>query len=79
VTAEVRDDGTGMSPDRLNQVRSGGSGVGLRGMRERILQFQGSMKIDSDTTGTKIGVVIPIPEDQETSRKQEAPVQARTE
>jgi signal transduction histidine kinase len=38
VSAEVRDDGTGMSPDRLDQVRSGGSGVGIRGMRERIPQ-----------------------------------------
>jgi PAS domain S-box-containing protein len=64
VTAEVRDDGTGMSPERLAQIRSGGSGVGIRGMRERIRQFQGSMQIDSDTNGTKIGVIIPIPEEQ---------------
>lgn len=63
VTAEVRDDGAGMSPDRLNQVRSGGSGVGIRGMRERILQFQGSMQIGSDSTGTRISVVIPVPAD----------------
>ena len=60
ITAEVRDDGTGMSPERLNQVRSGGSGVGIRGMRERIGQFQGSMQIDSDPTGTKVSVVIPV-------------------
>lgn len=63
VTAEVRDDGTGMSPDRLNQVRSRGSGVGIRGMRERIFQFQGSMHIDSDSAGTKISVAIPINSD----------------
>jgi PAS domain S-box-containing protein len=61
VSAEVRDDGAGMSPDRLDQVRSGGSGVGIRGMRERILQFQGSMEIDSDPSGTKISVAIPVP------------------
>lgn len=77
VTAEVRDDGAGMSPERLTQIRSGGSGVGIRGMRERLHQFQGSMQIDSDPTGTRIGVVIPIPADQETSsRPHEA--QART-
>ena len=71
VTAEVRDDGTGMSPDRLSQVRSGGSGVGIRGMRERIRQFQGSMQIDSDPTGTNVSVAIPIPAatDQETSQE----------
>jgi PAS domain S-box-containing protein len=79
VTAEVRDDGTGMSPDRLAQIRSGGSGVGIRGMRERIRQFQGSMQIDSDTTGTKISVAIPIPENQEakSSQDREVKVQAR--
>jgi PAS domain S-box-containing protein len=80
VTAEVRDNGTGMSPDRLTQIRSGGSGVGIRGMRERIRQFQGSMQIDSDTTGTKIAVAIPIPEDQnaKSSRDREVKTQARS-
>jgi PAS domain S-box-containing protein len=63
VTAEVRDDGAGMSAERLRQVRSGGSGVGIRGMRERIGQFQGSMEIHSDSSGTKVSVQIPIPED----------------
>jgi len=77
VTAEVRDNGSGMSPERLSQIRSGGSGVGIRGMRERIRQFQGSMEIDSDTTGTKISVAIPIPADQEeSSRTQDPKVQA---
>jgi len=63
VTAEVRDNGSGMSAERLCQVRSGGSGVGIRGMRERISQFQGSMEIQSDSAGTKASVEIPIPED----------------
>lgn len=68
VTAAVRDDGTGMSPNRLNQVRSGGSGVGIRGMRERIRQFQGSMQIDSDPTGTRVAVAIPAATDQPISQ-----------
>jgi PAS domain S-box-containing protein len=80
VTAEVRDNGTGMSPDRLTQIRSGGSGVGIRGMRERIRQFQGSMQIDSDTTGTKIAIAVPIPADQDakSSRAREVKTQARS-
>jgi PAS domain S-box-containing protein len=78
VTAEVRDNGAGISPDRLTQIRSGGSGVGIRGMRERLRQFQGSMEIDSDTTGTKIGVVIPIPEDQTANLPRAQEMQART-
>jgi PAS domain S-box-containing protein len=71
VTAEVRDNGTGMSPERLRQIRSGGSGVGVRGMRERIIQFQGSLEIDSDPTGTRVSVEIPIPPDQRENPSQE--------
>ena len=76
VTAEVRDDGAGIPPNRLSLVRSGGSGVGIRGMRERIRQFQGSMQIDSDPTGTKVSVAIPIAADQEAAlpRHQETTV-----
>jgi PAS domain S-box-containing protein len=60
VMAEVRDNGSGMSPERLRQVTSGGSGLGIRGMRERIRQFQGSMEIHSASTGTRVSIEIPI-------------------
>jgi PAS domain S-box-containing protein len=68
ITAEVRDDGIGISPERLQQVRSGGSGVGIRGMRERIRQFRGSMEIHSDSNGTKVSVQIPIPAEHDTTQ-----------
>ncbi len=68
INVTITDNGKGMSPERLEQVRSGGSGVGIRGMRERIRQFQGSMEIASDPTGTKVSVMIPIPADQEQSQ-----------
>ncbi|HVN20242.1 MAG TPA: PAS domain S-box protein [Dongiaceae bacterium] len=71
ITAEVADDGKGMSRDRLQQVRSGGSGVGIRGMRERLHQFQGSMHVESDASGTKVSVTIPIPADEETDTAHE--------
>lgn len=70
VTAEVRDNGSGMSAERLRQVSSGGSGLGIRGMRERLRQFQGSMKIHSDSTGTTVSVEIPIPIDQDPAQPQ---------
>jgi PAS domain S-box-containing protein len=70
VTAEVRDNGSGMSAERLRQVSSGGSGLGIRGMRERIRQFQGSMEIHSDSTGTKVSVEIPSPLDQDPAQHQ---------
>jgi signal transduction histidine kinase len=71
VSAEVRDDGNGMNPERLFQIRSGGSGVGVRGMRERIRQFQGSLEIDSDLTGTSVTVQIPIPTEQNVKSAQD--------
>ncbi len=56
---EVRDEGRGMSAERLSEIQSIGSGVGIRGMRERVLQFSGRMSIESDGSGTRIQVVIP--------------------
>ncbi len=58
---EVRDQGRGMSSDRLSEIQWRGSGVGIRGMRERVLQFAGTMNIKSDDTGTRIRVVFPAP------------------
>jgi two-component system, NarL family, sensor kinase len=60
VSVEVEDDGQGMSPEKLAEVQSAGSGVGICGMRERIHQFQGDMKIESDSSGTKMLVTIPV-------------------
>jgi len=62
VTVEVRDQGSGMSPERLALVQSGTSGVGIRGIRERLRQFKGEMKIQSDSSGTRISVAIPVRE-----------------
>lgn len=70
IIAEVRDNGSGMSAERLRQVRSGGSGLGIRGMRERICQFQASMEIHSNSTGTKVSIQIPIPIDQDPAHPQ---------
>ncbi len=58
---EVRDEGKGMPAERLSEIQSRGSGVGIRGMRERILQLSGTMNIESDGSGTRIRVVIPTP------------------
>jgi len=56
---EVQDAGRGMPPERLSEIQSTGSGVGIRGMRERVLQFSGKMSIESDASGTRIHVVMP--------------------
>ena len=61
VTVEIRDQGRGMSPERLSEIQSQRSGVGIRGMRERLRQFDGTMNIDSGTSGTGILATIPLP------------------
>ena len=63
ISVEIQDHGRGMSPERLAEIQTQGAGVGIRGMRERLLQFAGSsMQIDSGSSGTRILVTIPIPE-----------------
>jgi len=60
VSVEVSDDGKGMPREKLEEVQRGGSGVGIGGMRERIRQFQGELKIESTADGTKILASIPV-------------------
>jgi PAS domain S-box-containing protein len=74
VRTEVRDHGKGISPERLLDVQSHGSGVGIRGIRERIRQFHGEMKIESNGSGTSVIVSIPTP--KETHSADSEPLQA---
>jgi len=61
ITVVVQDQGKGIPPERLAELQSGGSGVGIRGMRERLSPFEGKLDISSDESGTQILVTIPIP------------------
>jgi PAS domain S-box-containing protein len=63
VRIHVQDHGKGISPERLLEIQSRGSGVGIMGIRERIRQFHGEMKIESNGPGTSVIVSIPIPTD----------------
>jgi PAS domain S-box-containing protein len=60
LTLDIRDHGKGMSAARLAEIQSQGSGVGIRGMRERLRQFEGSLNIESDSSGTRVLVTIPV-------------------
>jgi len=62
VSVDVADNGHGMTGDRLKQIQTGGYGLGLRGIRERVRLFQGEMRIESDSSGTRVLVKIPVPE-----------------
>jgi PAS domain S-box-containing protein len=59
VKLEVQDQGKGISRERLTEIQTQASGVGIQGMRERVRQFHGEMNIDSDGSGTRITAVLP--------------------
>lgn len=60
ILVEVRDEGRGIPRERLLELTSGGGGVGLAGMRERIAQRGGTLEIKSDANGTAIIAILPL-------------------
>jgi signal transduction histidine kinase len=62
VRLEVEDHGKGISPERLAEIESRGFGVGISGIRERLHQFHGELKIASNGSGTRVFVSIPVPD-----------------
>ena len=62
VRLEIKDNGRGMSPKRLNHINEGdgGTGVGIAGIRERMRELAGTLQIHSDETGTRVLVSAPL-------------------
>ena len=61
ISIEVQDDGKGIPADKLLQLESNGrSGVGIRGMRERVKQFGGCLEISSNSHGTLVAARLPV-------------------
>ena len=61
VSIEVSDDGGGIPPEKRELINSAGlSGVGLRGMRERLRAFGGSLDVRSGSSGTIVTAVFPL-------------------
>jgi two-component system NarL family sensor kinase len=60
---EVRDFGHGIPADRLARLRgtSAQTGVGLAGMRERLNELNGNLEIESDSHGTSLRAIVPLP------------------
>jgi PAS domain S-box-containing protein len=64
IQMEVRDAGRGFNQETQSKVAAGQSpGVGLRGMRERVKQFEGRFEIHSSAKGTGILVTLPLTEE----------------
>jgi PAS domain S-box-containing protein len=59
VLVEICDQGRGIPAEHLAKIQSKSTGVGIRGMRERLRQFHGELTIDSTARGTRVLVTIP--------------------
>jgi PAS domain S-box-containing protein len=61
LAVEISDDGHGISEAIQARLASGNtSGVGLRGMRERVTSIGGTFAIDSSKDGTSVRVTLPL-------------------
>ncbi len=59
---EVQDRGKGIPAVKQQELNSvGHSGVGFRGMRERLRQLGGTLRIQSDGEGTVVVAMLPLP------------------
>lgn len=61
VSLVVEDEGKGIPAEIQSKISSGElTGVGLRGMRERVRQFGGHLEVRSNGSGTRVIAVLPI-------------------
>jgi signal transduction histidine kinase len=72
VSVEVQDSGKGMSIEKLTEIESSASGVGVRGMRERVRQLGGRIHIHSNDCGTTVSIALPAPAIPATTVRQQA-------
>jgi signal transduction histidine kinase len=49
-----------MSPEGLAEIQSHGTGVGIRGMRERLRHFRGDLRIESNGSSTRAFATLPL-------------------
>jgi signal transduction histidine kinase len=64
IRMEVSDEGRGIHQKIQSKIASGKSaGVGLRRMRERVKQFDGTLEINSNGKGASILVTLPLSEE----------------
>jgi two-component system NarL family sensor kinase len=62
VILEIRDNGCGISVERLLRLReaSAETGVGFAGMRERMNELNGELQIESNEHGTSLRAIVPL-------------------
>jgi signal transduction histidine kinase len=67
ITVTVSDDGKGIDPG-IMELRPESIGVGIGGMRQRVTELGGRLRLDNANPGTIVEVVIPVSKTQNTSR-----------
>ena len=62
IVLEIKDNGRGIGPEVLSRfdLTGAGLGVGLSGMRERVRELGGQMKLETDSQGTWLQIAIPL-------------------
>jgi len=80
VRLEIEDDGHGIPRKALKRLMEGAgeTGVGIAGMRERLRELGGSLRVESGSTGTLLRVSIPISEAAKETRGEMDTSQERT-
>src|ERR1700691_564617 len=74
VRVEVQDQGKGISSEKqLELTASGRTGMGFRGMRERLRQLGGTLQIQSDGTGTTVIATLPVSKAKNGASREAAP------
>ena len=63
IILEIKDNGRGIRQEALSRfdLTGAGMGVGLSGMRERVRELGGRMKVKADSQGTSLLIAIPLP------------------
>jgi len=74
VVVRVEDEGKGIPVEKqVDLVSSGRSGIGFRGMRERLRQLGGELDIQSGDRGTIVAATLPfVPEAERSSDPSQA-------
>jgi signal transduction histidine kinase len=71
---EVRDEGQGIHHEIQSKIATGEStGVGLRGMRERVKQIGGTLEIRSKGKGASVLVALPLAQEAASSGESTTP------
>jgi PAS domain S-box-containing protein len=60
VKFEISDRGKGITAKKQQEMTAAKAGVGVRGMEERVRQFDGTLQIVSDQSGTKVVGMLPV-------------------